>query len=52
MAADPMFLQSLAFFGAAVLGLVIAAVSALAFWGAISDERPDRELHRAHEDLA
>jgi hypothetical protein len=40
MVADPVFLQSIAFFGAAMLGLVIAVVTALAVWGATSDERP------------
>jgi hypothetical protein len=40
MAADALFLQSIAFFGAAMLGLVIAVVGAAALWRAIADERP------------
>lgn len=40
MAADPMLLQSIAFFGATALGLGIAAVAVLGLWRAMTDERP------------
>lgn len=40
MTANPLLLESIAFFGATALGLGIAAVAALGLWRAMSDERP------------
>lgn len=40
MAADPLFLQWIAFLGATVLGIGIVGVAALGLWRALTDERP------------
>ncbi len=40
MAADPILLQSIAFFGATALGVGIVAVGVLGLWRAMTDERP------------
>jgi hypothetical protein len=40
MSADPLLLQSIAFFGATALGLGIAAIAVLGLWRAMTDERP------------
>ena len=40
MVADPVLLQSMAFFGATALGLGIVAVALLGVWQAVTDERP------------
>lgn len=40
MAANPMLLESIAFFGATALGLGILAIAMLGLWRAMTDERP------------
>jgi hypothetical protein len=40
MAANPLLLEWIAFFGATALALGIAAIAALGLWRAMSDERP------------
>jgi hypothetical protein len=39
MTADPALLESIAFFGAAALGLGIAAIAGLSLWRALADAR-------------